>query len=137
MPHNWRTTDDDEIERRRLRARTEDFRITNDDARHPIYSNFRVASRSGLTYSIEIRDVRSRQFGGLGEEARAALLDGAQALGCALAVEHRLPEPATLDAALTPPLTPAWGDALAPLRRFVADSSAPWSEFADVLQKKL
>ncbi len=30
--------------------------------RHPIFSNFRVASRSGLTYSVEIRDVGGRQF---------------------------------------------------------------------------
>ena len=61
-PHNWRTTDEDEINRRRMRARTEDFRIANTDARHPIFSNFRVRSGSGLTYSVEIRDVRERQF---------------------------------------------------------------------------
>ncbi len=61
-PHNWRTSDHDEIERRRLRARAEDFRITNADADHPIFSTFRVASRSGLTYSVEIRDLRGRQF---------------------------------------------------------------------------
>src|SRR5881296_2377423 len=60
--HNWRTTDDDEINRRRERAQTEDFRISNIDARHPIFSNFRVQSGSGLTYSVEIRDVRQRQF---------------------------------------------------------------------------
>jgi hypothetical protein len=62
IPHNWRTTDADEIERRRLRARTEDFRISNADARHPIFSNFHVGSRSGLTYSVEIRDLRNGQF---------------------------------------------------------------------------
>lgn len=62
IPHNWHTTDADEIERRRLRARTEDFQVSNPDARHPIFSNFHVGSRSGLTYSVEIRDVRSRQF---------------------------------------------------------------------------
>src|SRR5881628_3767050 len=61
-PHNWRTTDQDEINRRRARAQTEDFRISNSDARHPIFSNFRVQSGSGLTYSVEIRDVRQRQF---------------------------------------------------------------------------
>jgi superfamily II DNA or RNA helicase len=61
-PHNWRTSDADEIERRQLRARTEGFRIVNADARHPIFSNFHVASRSGLTYSVEVRDVRGRQF---------------------------------------------------------------------------
>ncbi len=61
-PHNWRTTDEDEINRRRARARTEEFRISNTDARHPIFSNFRVGSGSGLTYSVEVRDVCRRQF---------------------------------------------------------------------------
>src|SRR5437773_7337955 len=61
-PHNWRTTDQDEINRRRARAQTEDFRITNTDARHPIFSNFRVQSGSGLTYSVEVRDLGQRQF---------------------------------------------------------------------------
>lgn len=61
-PHNWRTTDEDEINRRRLRARDESFTIANLDPRHPVFSNFRVKSHSGLTYSIEIRDVLGRQF---------------------------------------------------------------------------
>src|SRR3974390_998601 len=61
-PHNWRTTDEDEINRRRARARTEEFRISNVDPRHPIFSNFRVQSGSGLTYAVEVRDVRQRQF---------------------------------------------------------------------------
>ena len=61
-PHNWRTTDEDEINRRRARAQTEDFRISNHNPRHPIFSNFRVQSGSGLTYSVEIRDVSQRQF---------------------------------------------------------------------------
>jgi superfamily II DNA or RNA helicase len=60
--HNWRTTDEDEINRRRLRARTESFLIQNSDPAHPIFSNFRVKSGSGLTYSVEVRDVRQRQF---------------------------------------------------------------------------
>ena len=61
-PHNWRTTDEDEINRRRARARSEDFRISNADPQHPIFSNFRVRSGSGLTYTVEIRDLRQRQF---------------------------------------------------------------------------
>ena len=61
-PHNWRTTDEDEINRRRARARTEEFRISNAEPHHPIFSNFRVQSGSGLTYSVEVRDVRQRQF---------------------------------------------------------------------------
>jgi hypothetical protein len=59
--HNWRTTDEDEINRRRARALTEDFKISNADPRHPIFSNFRVRSGSGLTYSVEIRELTPRQ----------------------------------------------------------------------------
>ncbi len=60
--HNWRTTDDDEVNRRRIRARTDEFRILNDTPQHPVFSNFRVSSASGMTYGVEIRDVASRQF---------------------------------------------------------------------------
>ena len=60
--HDWRTTDADEIDRRRLRARDETFTITNAEPRHPVFSNFRVTSGSGLTYSVEIRDLRERQW---------------------------------------------------------------------------
>ncbi len=60
--HNWRTTDADEINRRRERAQTESFKITNATPAHPIFSNFLVKSGSGLTYSVEVRDLRQRQF---------------------------------------------------------------------------
>src|SRR6266705_2510047 len=60
--HDWRTTDADEISRRRQRAREERFVISNSEPRHPIFSNFRVGSCSGLNYSVEIRDLRERQF---------------------------------------------------------------------------
>ena len=60
--HDWRTTDEDEVNRRRLRAREEFFAIRNLDARFPVFSNFSVGSGSGLTYSVEIRDVAGRQF---------------------------------------------------------------------------
>ena len=60
--HNWRTTDDDEINRRRERARTEEFKITNATPAHPIFSNFQVKSGSGLTYAVEVRDLGQRQF---------------------------------------------------------------------------
>jgi ERCC4-related helicase len=59
--HDWRTTDADEINKRRQRAREESFVITNTDARHPIFSNFRVKSASGLTYSVEIRGLSGQQ----------------------------------------------------------------------------
>src|SRR6266481_6093446 len=60
--YNWRTTDDDEINRRRARAQSEEFRILNDSPQHPIFSNFRVSSGSGMTYAVEIRDLVNRQF---------------------------------------------------------------------------
>src|SRR5438132_10884776 len=60
--YNWRTSDQDEINRRRARAQSEAFRIANTDARHPIFSNFRVQSGSGLSYSVEVRDLGQRQF---------------------------------------------------------------------------
>jgi len=60
--HDWRTTDADEINKRRLRAREEKFVISNLDARHPVFSNFAVKSASGLTYAVELRDVAGRQF---------------------------------------------------------------------------
>ena len=58
---DWRTTDEDEINRRRLRARDEAFVIRNTDARFPVFSNFSVGSPSGLTYAVEVRDVAARQ----------------------------------------------------------------------------
>lgn len=60
--HDWRTTDEDETNRRRLRAREGSFVIRNLDARFPVFSNFSVGSGSGLTYAVEIRDVAGRQF---------------------------------------------------------------------------
>ena len=61
-PHDWRTTDEDEIARRRYRARTEQMRIRNLDPEHPVYSNFEVKSTSGLSYTVEIRSVSQRRF---------------------------------------------------------------------------
>ncbi len=60
--HDWRTTDEDEITRRRIRARTEQMRIRNLDPQYPVYSNFEVKSASGLSYSVEIRSVSERRF---------------------------------------------------------------------------
>jgi hypothetical protein len=58
---DWRTTDADEIARRQLRAREERMRIRNLTHEHPIFSNFRVDSQSGLTYEVEIRELSDRQ----------------------------------------------------------------------------
>ncbi len=59
---DWRTTDEDERARRRLRARDEAPRIERVDRSHPVFSTFRVHSRSGLDYAVEIRDVAAQQF---------------------------------------------------------------------------
>jgi hypothetical protein len=60
--HDWRTTDDDEVNRRRVRAREESFTISNREPRHPIFSSFTVRSGSGMAYTVEIRDVAGRRF---------------------------------------------------------------------------
>ncbi len=61
--HDWRTTDHDEIERRRLRAREGRFRIENLDPRHPILSTFLVHSASDRRYSVEVRNAAEREAG--------------------------------------------------------------------------
>lgn len=59
---DWRTSDDQEILKRQLRAREEKPRVVNQTPAHGIFSNFEVHSRSGLSYQVEIRDVANRQF---------------------------------------------------------------------------
>jgi superfamily II DNA or RNA helicase len=59
--HDWRTTDEDEVNRRRLRAREEQFEIRNLDLRFELLSNFAVKSRSGMDYTVELRDVARRE----------------------------------------------------------------------------
>jgi len=60
--HDWRTTDSDEIARRRQRARDEKPQIENRTPEHPVFSNFRVLSPSGSSYDVELRDVAERRF---------------------------------------------------------------------------
>ena len=60
---DWRTTDQDEITRRRLRAREEAPRIENRDGHGSRSSRISTFIRqSGVTYSVEIRDLARRQF---------------------------------------------------------------------------
>lgn len=54
---DWRTTDEQERLKRRIRAEEENFRIKNTLETHPIFSNFTVQSSSGLTYTVELRDL--------------------------------------------------------------------------------
>ncbi|HRR33055.1 MAG TPA: DEAD/DEAH box helicase [Kiritimatiellia bacterium] len=55
--NNWRTTDQDEINRRKVRAAKEPMRFTNLTPEHPVFSNFSVASASGQTYQVELRSL--------------------------------------------------------------------------------
>ena len=59
---DWRTTDTDEIQRRKRRATEESFVISNLNGQFPIFSNFKVESVSGMTYTVEIRDLNQRLF---------------------------------------------------------------------------
>jgi SNF2-related domain/Helicase conserved C-terminal domain len=61
-PYDWRTTDTDEINKRRWRAHTEAPHIIQLDRRHPIFSNFRIGSSSGMNYDVEIRSLSQRLF---------------------------------------------------------------------------
>lgn len=73
--------------------------------------------------------------GSLQEEARAALLDALLPLGRALAIENRLPEPASTDQALLPPLSLCWKEALQELRIFISDATAALEPVTERLDK--
>ncbi len=62
---------------------------------------------------------------GLEEDARAPLLDAILALSRAHAVQQRLPEPTLVSAAMLPPLSPSWKQALPLLREFTLDAAYP------------
>src|SRR5712671_228497 len=53
----WRSTDDDEIELRRWRGRTEIAGIEALESKQPFFGTFRVQSGSGSSYDVEIRDL--------------------------------------------------------------------------------
>ncbi|WP_395745633.1 hypothetical protein [Prosthecobacter sp.] len=59
---DWHTTDEDQINRRRLRAREEAMKVSNLLPERPFFSDFRVTSTSGLPYIVQIHDVRARYF---------------------------------------------------------------------------
>ncbi|HIE55563.1 MAG TPA: hypothetical protein EYP90_10335, partial [Chromatiaceae bacterium] len=60
---DWNTTDEHEVNRRRLRAMEEPpLSIENLDPKHPVFSNFKVYSQSGREYAVEIRDLENRVF---------------------------------------------------------------------------
>lgn len=60
IPSGWNTTDEDEINRRYLRATTEPMRVTNLEPEVAYFSHFTVHSNTGNTYHIEIRSLTER-----------------------------------------------------------------------------
>ena len=62
---DWRTTDQDEIVRRIQRARDEKHSIANLHPEHSVFSTFAVKSPSGMTYQVEIRDLKERNGGAI------------------------------------------------------------------------
>lgn len=60
--HDWRTTDQDEINRRRQRAQSEPLAVANLDREQGIFANYRVRSGSGMDYTVEIRHLAERCF---------------------------------------------------------------------------
>jgi ERCC4-related helicase len=58
----WRTTDEEEIERRRLRASQEPFLIKHAEPGHTFYGRFACHSKaSGRTYFVEIRSLTQQE----------------------------------------------------------------------------
>jgi hypothetical protein len=53
----WRTTDEEEIERRRLRAASEPIEIESLEPEHPVFGTFRASSGPGRGYEVEIRSL--------------------------------------------------------------------------------
>jgi len=58
--HGWDTTDEDEIEIRRWRGRTEIGAVEPLEPREPVFGTFRVCSDSGSSYEVEIRNLGQR-----------------------------------------------------------------------------
>ena len=59
-PQGWRTTDEDEIERRRQRAAGEPLAVEALEPGHPVFGTFRVSSETGSSYEVEIRSLSER-----------------------------------------------------------------------------
>ncbi|MBV8376777.1 MAG: DEAD/DEAH box helicase family protein [Verrucomicrobia bacterium] len=60
--YDWRTTDQDEIRLRQQRAKEEQPQIRNLDPAQRVFSQFEIVSRSGMTYTVELRSVAERIF---------------------------------------------------------------------------
>ncbi|MBM3610680.1 MAG: SWIM zinc finger family protein [Alphaproteobacteria bacterium] len=60
IPSGWSTTDEDEIQRRRLRAETETMEVINVEPEIPYFGTYRVHSKTGQVYRVEIRSLGER-----------------------------------------------------------------------------
>jgi hypothetical protein len=108
---------------------------------HPVAEAPLPLSAEELARARAHRDLAVRKLkmarllagGGMADEARAPFLDAALALARALAVEHRLPEPAVVEDALQPPLAAAWGAPVATLSDFVKQPAADGNALAGAL----
>jgi hypothetical protein len=56
----WRTSDEEEIERRRTRAREEEIRVEETDPRETFHGSFLAHSPKGDAYQVEIRSLLER-----------------------------------------------------------------------------
>ena len=59
-PQGWRTTDEEEIERRRARAASEPIEIEAVEPDEPAFGTYRVGSEGGGLYLVEIRTLSER-----------------------------------------------------------------------------
>ena len=57
-PQGWDTSDEQELELRRWRGRTEITAVEALEAEHPVFGAFRARSEGGGAYEVEIRDLR-------------------------------------------------------------------------------
>ncbi|MGH7967243.1 MAG: helicase-related protein, partial [Limisphaerales bacterium] len=92
-----------------------------------------AAHRAGAARKLKMASLLGG--GGLVEEARAALLEAVLLFGRALAVEARVPQPASTEEALLPPLSHGWADALPVLRPFAAEPASAWEPVFECLEK--
>lgn len=71
---------------------------------------------------------------GFVEETRTPLLSAILLRARAIAIEHSLPEPADLGAAMSPPLSTHWQTARSALQDFVASPESNWQPAAAALE---
>lgn len=57
VSQGWRTTDEEEVERRRERAASEPLSVKALEPGHPVFGTFRVSSEAGTSYEVEIRSL--------------------------------------------------------------------------------